>query len=942
MLDASPTVPSLTPLEAPYKKKLIEVALPLQAINAASAREKSIRHGHPSTLHLWWARRPLAACRAVLFASLVDDPSSHPERFPTSEDQERERKRLFDLIEQLVQWENSLNEDVLTQARKEIRQSVGDDLPTLYDPFCGGGAIPIEAQRLGLPTLASDLNPVAVLITKALTEIPWRFKGYVPVHPSLRGPLYERTWERATGLAADVGAYGKWMLAEARKRVGSLYPSARLADGREGTVIAWLWARTVRCPNPLCGALMPLIKSFVLSAKKGKECCLVPIVDRHNKTVRYETREGRPDRDGTVSRRGAICIVCNEPVDLSYIRSEGKSGRIGVQMIAIVADGPRGREYLPPSEEQRRIAISAKPAWAPDTSLPERALGFRVQAYGMTKHRDLFTQRQLVALTTFSDLVREGRERALADAIAAGLENDSKSLSSGGSAATAYADAIATYLALTVDRLADYHSALCSWHATGEKIRNVFARQTLSMIWDFAEANPLSESTGSFDGAINWVKKATEAASARTETTVFQRDAAGDWQANAIVVATDPPYYDNVPYADLSDFFYVWLRASLSEVYPELLSTILVPKAQELVADPARFRGDAKMARHFFEDGLRKAFSLISRSASQGIPIAAFYAFKQADEDAENVAATLTDSRASEGWETMLEALFQASLQIDGSWPMRSELANRMRGQNSNALASSIVLVCRPRPVNAARCTRSDFLRALQSELPLAVKYLRDASLPAADLEQAAIGPGMSIFSRYREVLENDGSAMAVRSALSLINRELAQILLGEISDADPGTHFAITWFDGHFYDAGKFGEAEVLLKAKNANLDSLREAGVIDAQRGVVRLIAPRNIAVDGDPIAGGAIRSMPMWAQMMYLMRFLVGDDGSEETTADALRAMGPMASESLKGIAYLCYLVCERAKRSSEAQDFNALVAAWPELTRLANQRTDPSLF
>jgi putative DNA methylase len=941
MLDASPAAPGPTPQETPYKKKLIEVALPLQAINAASAREKSIRHGHPSTLHLWWARRPLAACRAVLFTSLVDDPSSHPELYPTLEDQERERKRLFGLIEQLVLWENSLNEHVLNQAREEIRKSVGDNLPTVYDPFCGGGAIPIEAQRLGLPTLASDLNPVAVLITKALTEIPWRFKGCAPVHPSLRGPMHQHTWERATGVAADVEVYGKWMLETARERIGQFYPNARLSNGREAMVIAWLWARTVRCPNPLCGAQMPLIKSFSLSVKKGKEWSLEAIVDRNRKTVSYQTREGKPDRDGTVTRRGAVCIVCNEPVDLSYVRSEGKAGRIASQMIAIVADGPHGRAYLPADEEHERIAHSAQPGWMPDTSLPERALGFRVQAYGMTKHHDLFTSRQLLALTTFSDLVHECRRLVLADAIAAGLEDDGKSLETGGSAAQAYADAVVTYLAFAVDRIADRNCSLSSWDASRENARNVFARQTLSMIWDFSETSPFSQSSGSFLGAVEWIRKAIEAASARAQAKVFQRDAAGDWQTSAIVVSTDPPYYDNVPYADLSDFFYIWLRASLSEVYPGLLSTILVPKAQELIADPARFQGSTRKARSFFEDGLRRAFSLISRSALTGLPIAAFYAFKQADEDAGS-AATLAESRASEGWETMLEALFQASLQIDGSWPMRSELANRMRGQNSNALASSIVLVCRPRSADAGRCTRSDFLRALRSELPLAVKYLSDASLAAADLEQAAIGPGMSIYSRYREVLENDGSTMAVRSALALINQELAQILLGEVSDADPETHFAITWFDGHFYDAGRFGEAEVLLKAKNANLDPLRNAGVIEAQRGTVRLIAPRDIVAIESATGDGHIRSMPMWAQTMHLINSLVGDDGSEEAAAEAVRAVGLDTAEPLKGIAYLCYLVCERAKRSSEAQDFNAIVAAWPELIRLAAQRGELGLF
>lgn len=942
MLETSPSAPGKLERAAPYKRKLIEVALPLQAINKAAAREKSIRHGHPSTLHLWWARRPLAACRAMLFASLVDDPSSHPERFATPEDQERERKRLFDLIEQLVQWESSLNEHVLAEARKEIRKSVGHKLPTVYDPFCGGGAIPIEAQRLGLPTLASDLNPVAVLITRALTEMPWRFKGHLPVHPSLRGPLQPRTWERATGLAADVEAYGNWILGEARERIGSSYPCVRLDDGSKATVIAWIWARTVRCPNPLCGAQMPLIKSFALSTKSGKECCLEPLIDRSAKTIRYQTRAGKPDHDGTVTRRGAQCIVCNEPVALTHIRSEGKGHRIGVQMIAIVADGPRGRVYLRPDEEHVRIALSAQPAWTPNSDLPERALGFRVQAYGMTKHRDLFTQRQLLALTTFSDLVRECRERILVDAITADLHDDGVSFESGGSGATAYADAVATYLAFAVDRLADYHAALCSWHASGEKIRNVFTRQTLSMVWDFAEANPLSESTGNFAGAIEWVQKSVAAASPSATARVFQNDAASDWNVGPVLVSTDPPYYDNVPYADLSDFFYIWLRASIGERYPELLAALLVPKAHELVADPARFSGSDERARAFFEDGLRRAFDAMHNSTLAAFPTTVIYAFKQAEANSDEDNGEDRTSLASVGWEAMLNALLGSGFEIVGTWPIRSELANRTRGLNSNALASSIVLSCRPRTSGVARSTRADFLRELRAQLPRDVRRLRDASLAATDLEQAAIGPGMAVFSRYVEVLEPDGRPMTIRSALALINEELAQILLGEIAEVDPGTHFALSWFDSRAYEKGPYGEAEVLLKAKNATLEGLKAAGVMEAERGIVRLLRPQELATTDGVNVDGRLKSMPVWAKLMYTMAALNSEDGGEEAAGDVLRLIGPAIAETLKNVAYHCYVACSRLKRSIEAQDFNALVTAWPELDRLSKEDREQRLL
>lgn len=931
MLDTSPSAPRLSDQPVSYKRKLIEVALPLQAINKASAREKSIRQGHPSTLHLWWARRPLAACRAVLFASLVDDPSSHPERFPTPEDQERERKRLFDLVEQLVQWENSLNDHVLAQAREEIRKSIGDDLPILYDPFCGGGAIPIEAQRLGLPTLASDLNPVAVLITKALVEIPWRFRGCMPVHPSLRGPLHARTWERATGLAADVEAYGKWMSQQARERIGHFYPNIQLdKEGREATVIAWLWARTVHCPNPLCDAQMPLIKSFALSAKKGKEWCLEPIVDRERKTVGFATREGKPERDGTVTRRGAVCIVCNEPVNLSYVRSEGKSGRIGAQMIAIVADGPRGRTYLAPSEDHARIAHSAQPAWSPDTDLPERALGFRVQAYGMTKHRDLFTSRQLLALTTFSELVRESRECALADSIAAGLEDDGKSLESGGSAATAYADAIATYLALGVDRLSDMCNSLCGWESTKTQVRHLFLRNAIGMIWDFAEPNVFSGTAGDYSVSLANLCRALALAPANQRADVFQRDARSVDSEPAKIISTDPPYYDNVPYADLSDFFYVWLRASLEPNYPELLASLLVPKAAELVADPTRFGDDNERARRFFEEGLGEAFRSIRASTLDVVPTTIYYAFKQAESEEQLEGIGEAVARASVGWEAMLNALLSADFEIVGTWPMSSELANRTRGQNSNALASSIVLVCRPRSGVVPRCTRSDFLRTLRAELPDAVRRLRNASLAATDLEQAAIGPGMAVFSRFRDVLEPNGDTMTVRSALALINQELAQIVLGEIAEVDPETHFALAWFDGHFYEEAKYGEADILLKAKNANPTPLKDAGTIKAERGKFRLLEPRNtLATYSD----GALNRMPAWAQLMLVIRELTMEDGGVDQAAEILRTIDSTDRERLKDLAYHCYLACDRAKpkRTAEAQDFNELVATWPDLEK-----------
>jgi putative DNA methylase len=605
---------------ASYKRKLIEVALPLEAINREAAREKSIRHGHPSTLHLWWARRPLAACRAVLFAQLVDDPSSRPEEFPTVEEQDAERQRLFALLEELVKWKNSTNETVLRTARAEIRRSCGDNPPPIVDPFCGGGSIPLEAQRLGLEAHASDLNPVAVLITKALIEIPPKWAGRPPVHPDAGG---RTTWTGAQGLAEDVRRYGAWMRDEAERRIGHLYPEATLPNGTKATVIAWLWARTVTCPNPACGATMPLARSFWLGKKKGKEAWVRPVVE--GRAVRFEIGRGPqgPSLEGTVGRTGAVCLVCSSPVPLTHIRAEGKAGRMSSQLMAVVALGQRERVYLPPTGEHVRAADVPLPPDVPDTELPKQALGFRVQGYGMTRHADLFTNRQLVALTTFSDLVQEARVRVTKDAEAARLSS---------AEAEAYGGAVATYLALGTSRLADIQNALCRWENTKTQVRNLFTRQAISMIWDFAEAGLFSEAAGDFGVSLRTLAKVIEQQRGRQRATVATDDATQDGRQLA-VVSTDPPYYDNVPYADLSDFFYVWLRRSLRDVYPALLGTVLTPKSAELVADPFRLGGRAP-AERFFEEGFVRAFAAIRERHPGDFPMTVYYAFKQAEGEA--------------------------------------------------------------------------------------------------------------------------------------------------------------------------------------------------------------------------------------------------------------------------------------------------------------------
>jgi putative DNA methylase len=918
----------------PIKRKLIEVALPLEAINREAAREKSIRHSHPSTLHLWWARRPLAACRAVLFASLVDDPSSDLDRFPTPKAQEDERTRLFGIIERLVKWENSTNEEVLAEARAEIMRSTGGNPPPVLDPFCGGGSIPLEAQRLGLTAYASDLNPVAVLITKALIEIPPRFAGQPPVHPDARsGVGGSGAWKGATGLAEDVRRYGAWMRDEAEKRIGHLYPKARLPKelgGGEATVIAWLWARTVTCPNPACGARMPLVRSFALSTKKGKEAWVEPIVDRETRTVWFEVRTGRGSPpEGTVGRRGARCIVCESPAPFDHVRAEGRVGRMDARLMAIVAEGQRGRVYLAPIDQHETIAEATQPPWAPDNELPHNPRDFKTPNYGMRRFRDLFTPRQLVALTTFSDLVGEARERVLRDAIAAGLPDDATRLNDGGTGAAAYADAVATYLALAVDRSVDRGSTICTWDSSPkmEALRNTFARQAIPMTWDFAEGSSLSASSGNWTNNVNWVADVVDCVAPAADGAAKQLDATRS--ADGLVspvIATDPPYYDNIGYADLSDFFYVWLRRSLGSVYPDLFDTLLTPKSAELVATPYRFGGDKTKAERHFEDGIGLAFQRMRAVADPSYPTTVYYAFKQADDDNDGAESRTT----STGWETMLEGLLRAGYAINGTWPMRSEMGNRMLAAGTNALASSIVLVCRPRLALAGITDRKGFLAALRAELPTALRELQHGSIAPVDLAQAAIGPGMAVFSRYARVVEPDGKSMTVRTALGSINQILGEVLTEQEDEFDSDTRWAVTWFEQHQFKPGPSGEAILLSTAKGTSLVGLHRAGIVKSGGNKVWLIPREEIDGKWDPVRDQRLR---IWEVTQHLVR--ARETGGDQAAADLVLRLGGVANTA-RDLAYRLYAVCDRKSWSEEGQVYDALVKSWPAIAQLARSQ------
>jgi len=941
-------------------RKLIEVALPLDDINMAAAREKSIRHGHPSTLHLWWARRPLAAARAVLFAQLVNDPGYERPlgRGVNKEKAQVERERLFEILRDLVKWENTNNEEVLRRAREEIWKSWRETcelnkghtqaaelfdpekLPAFHDPFAGGGAIPLEAQRLGLESYASDLNPVAVTINKAMIEIPPRFAGRKPVGPipnSEKQTQCMEDWSGAKGLAEDVRRYGAWMRTEAEKRIGHLYPkieaTAEMAKdrpdlkpllGRKLTIIAWLWARTVKSPNPAFShAEVPLASTFVLSSKAGKEAYVEPVVE--GDSYRFTVKVGPPGKvaeDGTkAAGRGAnfLCLLSGTPIGGNYIKAEGRAGRMGSRLMAIVAEGVRGRVYLPPTSDMEMITQQIQPTWKPDVEFFQQALGFRVGNYGLTKWSDLFTSRQLVALTTFSDLVHEAIAKVRTDALTAGMVDDGVGLDAGGTGAMAYAEAVGVYVAFTIDKASDYWSSICSWHSSKELIRNTFGRQAIPMVWDFAETNPFSESAGNVSSGVDWAKKAIEFFPTHTPGTAVQGDAQSQTLSAVKVVSTDPPYYDNIGYADLSDFFYVWLRKSLKPIFPGLYATLVVPKAEELVATPYR-HGGKEQAEAFFLDGMTRAIHNLAEQAHPAFPVTIYYAFKQAETQSE-------EGTSSTGWETFLEAVLRAGFALTGTWPMRTELGNRMRGSESNALASSIVLVCRKRAVDAPVVSRREFLRELNAILPEALLDMTrggvNSPVAPVDLSQAIIGPGMAIFSRHKAVLEADGKPMNVRTALQLINRFLAE------DNFDHDTQFCLHWFEGLGWAEGKYGEGDVLARAKGTSVDGVAAAGVIESGGGKVRLLRWAEYPADWSPETDTRIAH---WEALHHLVRAL---QGAGEAAAGALLARMPERTEAIRQLAYRLYTLCERKGRAEDARSYNELMTSWQAIERASQE-------
>lgn len=933
--------------------KLIEVALPLPEINDASAYDKMPGIGpHPKGIHHWWARLPLPTARAILFASVVDDPSAHPEKWPTEEAQNVERERLFDIIRRMMGKKLHAHPEVYAEARAEMLKHCDGKLPPVFDPFAGGGTIPLEAKRLGFKAHAGDLNPVAVLLNKCNLELAPRSAGRPPVNPQDRNRIGgTQAWRGTDGLAADVRYYGGVIRERAMGKIGHLYPKVQLPKDKGGgqvNVIAWIWARTVASPNPAArGKHVPLASTFMLSAKSGGKAWVEIVLDADaTDGWRPVVHSGDPPREkeakvrlGTKAGKAQdfICALTETPIARSYIQAEGKAGHLRKRLIAIVADAGRSKLYLAPVDEHETIGTTAA---GPDVeearatflagSLPTRAeiTGGVCTAYGLTSWGHLFHTRQLVALLTFSDLVREVIDDVRRDARAAGTSSEE---------AEAYARTVTTFLALAVDRCGDFNNSLCRWSSSNQKVMNLFARQALPMVFDFAEANILGDAVGAWSTCSGYVSDCVEVLSGGSidPGDARQHDASSGNPLQNLLVSTDPPYYDNISYATLSDFFYVWLRRTLGRIHPELFGTVLTPKLPELIASPDRFGGSRQAAKEHFESGFERAFTSLRERIDTRFPVTVYYAFRQNDEKADDEEPD-DDNRdgnvdLTTGWETLLEALLSSGFQITATWPVRASQKWRMVSMGTNALASYIVLACRPRPKDAPQTDRRSFVAELKRDLPTALRHLQQGNVAPVDLAQAAIGPGMAIYSRYARILESRGNAMSVRMALSLINQTLTECLSTLEDEFEPDTRWAIAWFEQHGFDEGNYGEAELLSKAKVTAVGGLQQAGIVHSKKGQVRLLRPEELPANWDPTKD---KRLTVWEMTHQLVRVYFHEKSGDEATASLLRKLGARG-EVARDLAYRLFDVCEKKKRSQEAQAYNALVLGWSEIARLARE-------
>lgn len=887
------------------RKKLIEVAIPIDEINRASIREKTIRQGHPSTFHLWWARRPLATCRAVLFAQLVDDPSSFPDKFSTPDAIQKERKRLFSIMKELVQWKNSNNEEILEEARKEIKMSCNGDTPTIYDPFSGGASIPLEANRLELDVVGSDINPIAVLIGRSLLDFP---RQYVDKAPSHNDTKLRTHYNKLDGLSEDIRYFAQKLRELAFKKIGHLYPDVSISLGRKTSsakVVAWIWVRTVRSPDPgLNGVHVPLIGSYWLCKKTRKKVWIESEIDKTE--VQFKICKGVPEFEeiidhGTKFKNSAnfTCLLTGTSIPSDYIKSEGRDGRLGWKLISIVANSKNGRQYLPASEWHEKTAFGASPRWRPEFPMSQHSQYMSVTNYGITKWSDFFLDRQTIAIETFLDLIPE----AVGD-----LKQNPQ-----------YKALIATYLSLGVSRMATRQCVGSYWDRSRENVAQVFTMQALPMRWDTAESNPFSESTGNFIGQIDYIVRAIEKLPLGNRNVSIKHKDATSVNFDNCVISTDPPYYDNIPYADLSDFFYVWLRRRLKNLYPDLFSTLLVPKADELVADRERHKGKEK-AEKFFLEGMTSVMKNMANKGSQDFPTTIYYAYRQGTQP--------KGDDTSRGWTTFLQAIVDAGYQVNATWPLRTEYTSGIK-QKRNVLSTSIVVVCRPRPSNAPTATRSEFVNEIRSAVGNGLKQLREANLSPADIPQSSIGFGISVYTKYRYVIEANDTFMSVHTALQLINKELDEVLNGLQGNFDNLTRFLISWFEQYGLEKGAYGTADSIAKARVSSVDNARIEGLVESSGGFVRILHRSELP---ETVFENSNFQNSVWASSQAVIHIL--ERFGETKAAKFLSTLPVSHIESIKDLSYCLYdISVNKVNNAKEANSYNGLISVWSDLVQQA---------
>jgi putative DNA methylase len=900
-----------------HNKKLIEVSLPLEAINRESVREKSISSGHPSTLHLWWARRPLAACRAILFSQLVDDPSSNPLKFPTLESQKIERARLFSIIEELVKWENSSNESVLDAAKTEIlKSSYGREID-LLDPFSGGGSIPLEAKRLGLKAIANDLNPLPILINTVIQKIVGRFEGKVSSENNLNG-------NSAVTMSEDLKKWSEVLQSRVYQKVGHLYGDS----SKSAIPLVYFWARTVTCPNPACGIATPLVGSWAANDRRGHESYFKPIRSVDGKSVDVEVVAGKAPKElATMIRAGGTCPLCKTGFKLDYVKAEAQAGRMSSRLLGVQQVENKLRTFRPASQADRNQAEVEKVylEWL-DLPLSKHPQYMAPPRFGLNKFSDLFLDRQLITLKTFVEELEKLEPEISLSYRDKFVVSDTKNLTEGGAGAFAYAQSIKLLLAMSISRLTNRCSTLCIWDSGATKISQVFVRQAYSMTWFFAEANPFGGGSGSYEGQVDYLVKAL-ARLPLGHGIVMNKPAQELDIPKNVVVSTDPPYYDSVPYADLSDYFVVWLRKMLATSMPEIFTTVLSPKASELVADHVR-HNDKASAGKFFEDGLTDVFARIHASHSDEYPMTVFYAFKAKDDEGNIDIPT--------GWETFLSSLLTAGWKISGTWPVRTEQPGGLRELGRNALASSVVVVCRKRDELAQSISRRAFITEMKKVLPTSLREMQQGSIAPVDLAQAAIGPGMEIFSKYSEISEADGTAMSIRTALALINQTLGEVLNEQESDFDSETLFCVKWFAQYQWDEGPFGQADTLARAVNVSINTMMRNGVFTSSSSKAKLKNPKEMDLDWNPSLD---KDLSVW-EVTVKLSHIIGSKGIEKAREVLQQTSEAIDIDAVKELAYLIYNICEKRGWSETGVAFNALVTSWIDMGNLIQNSNLPA--